>query len=448
MLHHHVVRIAPLLGAVACCSYVMFFRIHDVDQSFAMLSEQIRDWSMAQRAWSDLPIGGPRSLNSGVDIGPAYYWFLWAARAVMSPVWGDFPHTGALAIALLQTLADFVLFLAIWRRLGWILAAVVVLAAGSSPYDAGLSASVWNPPVAVAFSKFALGAVLWHASVTTTTSVVAVVCAWLAVQMHVSAIVIAAAITAWVSWAALRARDGTRVTAIGAALAASIAVIALPYYLHPLDPSSGGVARSLSEVIGDPVGRVRVVASAMAVGRAADTFLFAPWASGWSALVLLAAAAAVVAMRRDAVAVATTGVLATATAVYSLWQGDFTELYWFAVLIPSAALCLMAPVASLPMRWRTPMAAAVLVIIATAQPARATMAWTRFRLPEYGPLLEGARSAAGSNRPIRELRVAFAVPQGMDPLYLFSIAGGRLDAGCDTIAVIQRDGTVAYHIDR
>ena len=77
-----------------------------MSESFALLGEQQRDWSVAQRSFDNLPWIGPRSLNSGLDIGPVYYRFLWLCRVLLGPLADNLPHAGGWGIAGLQSIAQ------------------------------------------------------------------------------------------------------------------------------------------------------------------------------------------------------------------------------------------------------------------------------------------------------------------------------------------------------
>lgn len=183
-----------------------------------MLGEQIRDWSIAQRRFSDLPLIGPRSLNSGLDIGPAYYWVLWAGRVLLTPVVGPLPHTGGWVVAVFATIADGVLLAALWRRLGsfWLAAGIIVFAA-TAPPDASLSAVVWNPPIAAAFAKLAMASVLWPGRATIGRSIATVVFVLGAVQCHSSGVLVAIPLLGWTLWALARDRGMRAVATVALA---------------------------------------------------------------------------------------------------------------------------------------------------------------------------------------------------------------------------------------
>ena len=444
-------RAAGVVGALAVCGYLLFIRVYDLDENFWLLSEQVRDWAPTQRPFADLPLAGPRSLNSGADIGPAYYWFLWLSHAALAPVLGSFPHTGGWAISLLHAAADVLLLVALWKRLqSWPLAAAIVLLVGSSPYDVGLTSTIWNPPVASGLAKLATAAMLWNESLSTMTSVLAIVCAWLAVQMHLTALVIAVPFTLWVAYAAGSSKSLHRMALCAVALVASVALVAVPYAINPVAREGAGVSASISRVAADPFDRIRVIDSAAAAGRALDLILATPLNQGWLGWVIAAGAIAfVVTTPLSALSVCTFGVLAATVALFSLWQGAFGEYYWFLVIAPAAAVCAFGPVALLAPRRRTLIGGLLLGAFVLLQPARVDFAWgTAFRLPAYGALRRGAVAVAASRQPVRDLTAAFAIPSGVDPAFLLQLAGGHLDPASPLTATIQTDGSVRIAEDR
>jgi hypothetical protein len=67
-----------------------------------------------------------------------------------------------------------------------------------------------------------------------------------------------------------------------------------------------------------------------------------------------------------------------------------------------------------------------------------------FRKPAYGALVTGIRSAVDTGVPVRDIVPAFAVPPGMDPLFIYSLAGGALDDRAPDVLVVEQDGTTSY----
>jgi hypothetical protein len=44
-----------IAGTCVVCLYLLGFRVYDLENSFALLGEQVRDWSLAQRNFNGLP---------------------------------------------------------------------------------------------------------------------------------------------------------------------------------------------------------------------------------------------------------------------------------------------------------------------------------------------------------------------------------------------------------
>ena len=143
------------------CLGLTVVRTHGISQSFWLHGDQIRDWAIALGPWHDLPLSGTPSTVGGRATGPVFYWTLWLIRIVVGPATGNLPHAGGIGLSIIQSLADGVLLMAIWSRLGsLVLALAIVLAGATSPFDLALSATIWNPPLAVALVKLAMAAVL------------------------------------------------------------------------------------------------------------------------------------------------------------------------------------------------------------------------------------------------------------------------------------------------
>ena len=138
-------------------SYLVWFRTAGLSQTFWIYADQIRDWQIALKPLTDLPLVGPPSLAGGNTAGPVYYWVLWAIARTLGPFVDYLPHAGGVGVAVLQTIGDCAMFSALSRRLNslW-LALAIVLVIASAPPDAALSATIWNPPVAIAIAKIGM----------------------------------------------------------------------------------------------------------------------------------------------------------------------------------------------------------------------------------------------------------------------------------------------------
>ena len=91
-------------------------RTYDVASTFLMLGEQTRDWTIALGSITELPLTGAPSTAGGRGFGPAYYWLLWLGRVTIGPFMDNLPHAGGITVALLQSIADVWLFVALSRR--------------------------------------------------------------------------------------------------------------------------------------------------------------------------------------------------------------------------------------------------------------------------------------------------------------------------------------------
>jgi hypothetical protein len=94
------VRVTPNAGiAVVLFAYLVFFRTRGVADSFWLLGDQIRDWTIALGPWRELPLTGTPSSVGGTSLGPVFYWVLWAIRRVIGPWVDDLPHGGAIGLS-------------------------------------------------------------------------------------------------------------------------------------------------------------------------------------------------------------------------------------------------------------------------------------------------------------------------------------------------------------
>jgi len=125
--------------------------VRGIESHFWLLGDQIRDWGIALRPFHELPLVGPATHVGGYTIGPAYYWIMWAIRVLVGPWFDNLPHAGGYGQAAIESAADALLFVALWRRVQspWVaLAAAIVIV--TSGFDVALSAIDWTPPIASA----------------------------------------------------------------------------------------------------------------------------------------------------------------------------------------------------------------------------------------------------------------------------------------------------------
>src|SRR5688572_9772736 len=107
--------------------YALMMRTYDVASTFLMLGEQTRDWMVALGSIADLPLTGAPSTAGGRCLGPVYYWLLWIGRVAIGPFMDNLPHAGGVIVALLQSIADVFLFIALSRRVHWAFALAMCL---------------------------------------------------------------------------------------------------------------------------------------------------------------------------------------------------------------------------------------------------------------------------------------------------------------------------------
>ena len=171
-------------------AYLVYVRTRGISQSFCLLGDQILYWRMAMGPWSDLPLGGGPTSVGGTTLGPVFCWVVWLIGKAVGPMTGYLPHAGGIGLSLIQSAADAFILLAVWRRFrSFVFALAVTLLAATSPFDMSLSATIWNPPLAVAFVKSSIACALWRRGEDGwSLDVACVILAWLAVQAHSSAI--------------------------------------------------------------------------------------------------------------------------------------------------------------------------------------------------------------------------------------------------------------------
>jgi hypothetical protein len=438
--------ILPL--AAVLLGYLLWFRTHGVSESFFLRGDQIRDWSLALRRFGDLPLSGVPSTAGGTTIGPIYYWGLWAIARLASP-WTNLPHAGGIGVAAAQSIADAVLFVALARRLrAAVLALTIVLAGATSGYDATLSSTIWNPPMAEALVKLAIAAVLWKREITLSQATAIVITSWCAVQCHTSAVVVAAPLILWTIAVPLKDRQWKRCGQMAALVASVIVILQTPWLIDRLrfpNPEESRITRSLQSVLAAPGRTVHVRESANLVATSLQFLVGAPHQLPYFNTILALCFALTVALVRDTgLLVASATPLAVAVLVFSLWQGRLDQAYWFLVLIPPAMITLFAWVQRILYKARIALASALLLLVLAAQPGRAQMAWSFHRLPGYGAIVAGCETIVRESRRVRDVRLLFPVPADTDTLWLFSLVGGALDAEASHVAYIDENGRVHY----
>jgi hypothetical protein len=438
--------LTEIAAYAALFGYVFWFRAHGLDQAFMLSGDQIRDWTVATRQLRDLPLSGVPSVAGGTTLGPTYHWILWSIANTLGPFYDHLPHAGGVGFALLQSVADVVLAWALARRTGSLpLSLAIVILAASSVFDASLSGTIWNPVPAEALAKIAMALVLVSTSTSIVHTVAITAVAWAAVQTHTTALVASLPVMAWTALGT--ARQAPRRTPWHVLAAASVLLVMQVPWL--VDAASAGVRGPSTFVQGADAAiragghAIRIGASAAAVTGELGHLLLWPIEMPWFPLLLTAGAIALIALTRD-VRLVVTGPLPilAAIAIYALWQGRY-ERYWMMQVGASGAMCLLAWIAGVGERWRTPLSIAALAIVVAVQPGRFALVRQTNAFPGYGALVEGCRRVAGDGRPLAALEATFPVAPG-NPIWLCSILGVGLSSNGEWVATIDDTGAVTY----
>src|SRR5690349_20873182 len=143
------------------CLYSFYFRTFPVTEHFHLLGDQVRDWNWAVKPFRELPLVGTPTSQGGFCLGPIFYWTLWFIRITIGPFCENLPHAGGLGLAAIHSIADAILLIAILKRGIPISASVaMMLVLVSSPFEAGLSGTIWNPGLSVSFVELATASFL------------------------------------------------------------------------------------------------------------------------------------------------------------------------------------------------------------------------------------------------------------------------------------------------
>ena len=449
---------APWTGRRGQCAtalvvflYLATVRTWGVSDTFWLLGDQIRDWRFALLPFDQLPLTGAPSSVGGVGLGPIYYWTLWACRLVIGPWVNNLPHAGGIGLSLIQSLADCVLLVAIWRRSGsGVTAVALTLLLATSPLDMALSATIWNPILSVALVKLTLALLLlapkrpslgWGIAVTTT--------GWLAVQAHATAIFVAApAIGAFVLLE-LAARNWKGALQRASASSGVMLLLQVPFAWHLVlreSADSVGPTAVIGQVSATAVAphTLRVVEAFAAVASATDFILLRPWTPAGTAVVLsIGVALAVYRCRNDLVLASASVVpVVTATIGFAFWQLAYDQ-YWFLTLMPSIVLVLWCALTVQPRAVRV-VGMALIIAVLVAQPQRIRDAHTFARMPAYSALATGATQIYGFTDEVTEIRATFPLESTTDPEFLFTVLGGRVTPTARFRAAIAPDGSVTF----
>ena len=441
--------------------YALMMRTYDVASTFLMLGEQARDWTIALGSITDLPLVGAPSTAGGRGLGPAYYWLLWLGRVTIGPFMDNLPHAGGVTVALLQSIGDVWLFIALSNRTHWSLALAACLLVASGPFDIAISSVIWNPPVAAALIKMATASALmlrpssspWRVGVTAAL-------AWMAVQTHLSAAFVAAPLLLSIALQPLVAgrqpvfvhdtSEGNRRAAFRHAartaglIAAVIIGLQIPFVLSLLNEPSAtaGPGAAIANITSGQSFRpflgldiVTGVTGNLMLPMA-ETFRF------WIPAVI-GGAIVLVAYRRDLIVPgASIAGIATAALVFATWTRSY-DGYWFLPLVPALALTFAMTIAAIP--WtpvRTVIGIALLLLFASWQPARIEDSKRFFEYPQYETMVRASREIVMKAPVVRDIKVTFEVHPTMDRHFIYTILGGRIDPAALYTATINSDGSV------
>lgn len=438
---------ARVAVAVAFFTYVLFARTHDITSTFLLLGEQMRDWTVALGSWRDLPLTGTPSTAGGRGFGPVYYWLLWLGRHVFGPFTQNLPHAGGITVAVLQSLADVWLLVALSRRMSAFLALAVALIVATGPFDLGISSVIWNPPVATALVKMTMALMLelgespslWRVAATAAV-------AWLAVQAHSSSVFVAGPVLAALVAQPIVKREWRRAIDVARVVVEVVVLLQVPYIVAQFRTPASAIGPT---VVFDSLAHAATVQVTASFSRVVNitTWLIMHTDDSWVYALLTGVAALVASWRwrKDVGLLAISVVpLVAATALFSTWTRPY-DSYWFMTLAPAMVLTFGLALAALPWPGAVDkVSIVVLAIVVLLQPSRIDTSAQFFKYPQYRVLLDGSRAAMRRAPVLRDLRVAFEVHQTTDVQYLYRILGGRIAADGPFVAIIQPDGTVTF----
>jgi hypothetical protein len=436
---------------------VLFFfafaiRVRGIDTHFWLLGDQIRDWGIALRPFHELPLVGPPTHVGGYTIGPAYYWIMWAVRITIGPWFDNLPHAGGIGQALIESAADTLLLIALWRRTdsGWLsFAAAIVIVTAS--FDVALSAIDWTPPVASALGKAAVALVLldWHrAGAWRVAALVGLT--WCAVQVYTGAVFVTAGVFAALLVDTIARRDWTAARRQAAVLAGVVAELQLPYLANRLlHPSSGAAMGAVTS----GVWNILTSSAPPEIGKSLTGYAGAfnyievePWHTPVP-LVGLALFSAIVALRyRREPAIVAMLLLPQVMAIvgYALFLGTLDHYYYIPIMWVTVLTVAFAVAVPATNRWRHVIGVALCAAAIALVPSRLAFAATMHRLPEYRVLVDASRRIVSAHPAVRAIETEFTLPPSTDPAFIYTILGGRIDASAEPSAVIGVDGEVVY----
>ena len=423
-------------------------RTYDVATTFLMLGEQTRDWTIALGGILDLPLTGAPSTAGGRGLGPVYYWLLWIGRVTIGPFLDNLPHAGGFTVALLQSIADVWLFIALSRRMHWAFALAICLLIASAPFDIALSSLIWNPPVSAALIKMATAMALsltpasppWQVGITA-------MLAWMAVQAHLSGIFVAAPLLAALTFQPIVERSANvrrTIAERAGVIVVTVLVLQIPFLISVLrEPSApAGPIGLLAGMINPQVVKPWLAYGSV-TGITGNLVIPMYDAFEFTVPVLVAGLIVAIVYRKDLLLLAVSaGAIAAATALFTTSTRNY-DGYWFITLTTALMLTFGMAIAAIPskaaVKW---IGFALLAIVVWRQPARIEDSKRFFKYPQYETMVRASRDLVLRAPVVQDLKVGFEVHPTMDRHFVYTILGGRIDPAALYTATINADGSV------
>ena len=438
------------------CLYSFYFRTYQITEHFHLLGDQVRDWNWALKPFRELPRVGTPTSKGGYCLGPIFYWTLWLIRVTIGRFYDNLPHAGGIGLAAIHAIADGLLLLAILKRGIPVIASVaIMLLFVSSPFEASLSGTIWNPGLAVSFVELATASFLMIPnSRSVLKTLVTSTAAWLAVQSHTQAIFFALPLLVYLivePWIVAGPRPALKRLLM---IIAVIVVLQIPYVTeinkhHDIPQEQlGVVATSFISLVTKP-SLVHPYASFTALVDALAE-LFGPHLPRAVVIVLILAAggALLFEFRRhhEVLAVALLP-LFLAWLGYSFLSVGTLYTYWYMNLMPSFVLLILFGFIKSPFprfnKVSTLLGPFVLLLAFASQPARLATRAQSASYPYYAAIVRGAREIVRNGVPVRSV-IPPSFPNRVEPSYLVQWLGGRVEESADLVAIIGEDGTVTY----
>jgi hypothetical protein len=369
------------------------------------------------------------------------------------------PHAGGITVALLQSIADAWLLIALSRRVHWSLALSMCVLIASAPFDIAISSVIWNPPVAAALIKMATASALsirppsplrgfGETGSSGRSIALTAALAWMAVQAHLSAIFVAAPMLAAITFQSLvEPSSNARRTIVERTvlIVAVVLVLQIPMAISIFREPSASVGPS-SAIAG--LTNPQAVRPWLAYDSVTSITgnLLLPMSDAplvFAVVTLVLGTIVVFAYRRDLVMLGVSiGGVIMATLLFTTSTRGY-DGYWFLTLTTALTLTYGMAIAAIPsqtaVKW---IGLALLLLIGWRQPARIADSTRFFKYPQYGAMLRASRQLIRQAPALRDIRVTFEVHPTMDRHFIYRILGGRIDGSALYSAVVNSDGSV------